>query len=115
MYGIIVFVIGVVVISCVGIVFMALGAQEKEMQTGWNISLREAPPGTGSGQRSSRDNQSPEMPPKDVSVLYGDKEIMNRAKDLRRLYGKEVYVKFLKGKARELGIDDFSLRVDDVL
>lgn len=115
LYGIISLIIVVAVIACIGIVFMVLGSQAQEMQSGTDKTSQKKPKGTKSAHHHPRNGQSTDNTKKTVSDLYGNKEIMDRAKELRRLYGKEVYVKFLNGKAKELGIRKFSLTSDEVL
>ncbi|GHV84274.1 hypothetical protein AGMMS50212_16140 [Spirochaetia bacterium] len=39
---------------------------------------------------------------------------MEEAKKLRRLYGKGMYISYLKDKAKELGLDDITLTEDDI-
>ena len=51
---------------------------------------------------------------KSVEDLFNDENIMNNAKDLRRMYGKGVYISHLKDKAKELGLGDIDLNEDDV-
>jgi hypothetical protein len=51
---------------------------------------------------------------KNIEDLFEDKNIMNRANELRRIYGKRVYIDYLKGEARELGLGDIELNENDI-
>ena len=42
---------------------------------------------------------------KSMEDILNDDEIINQAKDLKRIYGESVYEDFLKKKAKELGIE----------
>jgi hypothetical protein len=46
---------------------------------------------------------------KNIEDIFNDEDIMNEAKKLRRLYGKEVYISYLKDKAKELGLGNIDL------
>jgi predicted RNA-binding protein len=50
---------------------------------------------------------------KDIADIFNDENIMNHAKELRRIYGKSAYISHLKSKAKELGLGDDS-NVDDI-
>lgn len=69
---------------------------------------------TETAHEKPQDNQSPKKPFKNVSELFDDDEIMRKANELRRMYGKEMYVDYLNDKARELGLAGISLTIDDV-
>jgi uncharacterized protein YbjQ (UPF0145 family) len=43
---------------------------------------------------------------KSIEDLIKDEEILKRAQDIRRIYGKAVYIDFLKNKAKEFGIEN---------
>lgn len=83
-----------------------------------NTIVNEIPSSTIQKSETARDkpqdNQSPKKLFKNVSELFNDDEIMRKAKELRRMYGKEMYVDYLNDKARELGIEGVSLTIDDV-
>lgn len=83
-----------------------------------NTIVNEIPSSTIQKSETARDkpqdNQSPKKLCKNVSELFNDDEIMRKAKELRRMYGKEMYVDYLNDKARELGIEGVSLTIDDV-
>jgi hypothetical protein len=51
---------------------------------------------------------------KNVEDLFNDANIMAEAKNLRRLYGKGVYISHLKNKAKELGLGDIDLNENDI-
>jgi hypothetical protein len=51
---------------------------------------------------------------KNIEDLFKDKEIMDNAKKLRRIYGKNVYISHLKDKAKELGLGDIEINPEDV-
>ena len=44
-----------------------------------------------------------------AGILLGDESIMKEANMFRRMYGKNVYLSYLKGKAKELGCEDLDL------
>jgi uncharacterized protein YbjQ (UPF0145 family) len=49
---------------------------------------------------------------KSLEDLFNDKSIMEKAKDLRRIYGKGMYISHLKNKALELGLGDIDITED---
>jgi DNA-directed RNA polymerase beta' subunit len=51
---------------------------------------------------------------KNVEDLFKDESIMANAKELRRLYGKGMYISHLKSKAKELGLGEIELNEDDI-
>jgi hypothetical protein len=51
---------------------------------------------------------------KNIEDLFNDENIMNEAKNLRRLYGKRVYIEFIQSKAKELGLGDIDLNENDI-
>jgi hypothetical protein len=51
---------------------------------------------------------------KNLEDLFNDESIMEKAKELRRLYGKGVYISHLKNKANELGLGDIDITEDMV-
>jgi hypothetical protein len=51
---------------------------------------------------------------KSLKDLFSDEEIMKNANDLRRIYGKNMYISHLKSKAKELGLGDIELNENDL-
>jgi uncharacterized protein YbjQ (UPF0145 family) len=51
---------------------------------------------------------------KNIADLFKDESIMKEARNLRRLYGKGMYISHLKSKAKELGLGDIDLEEADV-
>jgi hypothetical protein len=51
---------------------------------------------------------------KNLEDLFNDETIMKDAKELRRLYGKCMYISHLKDKAKELGLGEINLTEDDI-
>lgn len=51
---------------------------------------------------------------KTLNDIFSDQKIMEEAKDLRRIYGKKMYVEYINKKAKELGIEDVTLTESDV-
>ena len=51
---------------------------------------------------------------KSIEDLFKDENIMKEANELRRLYGKGVYISNLKNKAKELGLGDIDLTENDI-
>ena len=51
---------------------------------------------------------------KNIEDLFKDENIMKEAKDLRRIYGKGMYISHLKKKAKELGLGEIDLNEDDI-
>lgn len=49
-----------------------------------------------------------------LNDIFGDQKIMEEAKEMRRIYGKKMYVEFLNKKARELGIEGVMLTENDI-
>jgi hypothetical protein len=51
---------------------------------------------------------------KSIEDFFNDESLMKEAKELRRLYGKNVYISHLKDKAKELGLGDIDISEDDI-
>ena len=51
---------------------------------------------------------------KNIEDLFNDEEIMKGAKELRRVYGKGMYISHLKSKAKELGLGDIEINENDI-
>ena len=51
---------------------------------------------------------------KQLNDLFHDEKIMEDANFIKRLYGKNAYIDFLKGKAKELGFCDSEINLDDI-
>jgi uncharacterized Zn finger protein (UPF0148 family) len=51
---------------------------------------------------------------KNIQDLFNDPAIMKEANDLRRMYGKGMYISHLKTKAKELGLGDINLDKNDI-
>ncbi|MDR0598470.1 MAG: hypothetical protein LBG84_00090 [Treponema sp.] len=51
---------------------------------------------------------------KSFEDLFNDADIMEHAKELRRIYGKDLYILYLKTKAKELGLGDIDLHENDI-
>jgi hypothetical protein len=51
---------------------------------------------------------------KNMEDLFKDESIMEKAKELRRIYGKSAYISHLKTKAKELGLGEIELNEDDI-
>lgn len=51
---------------------------------------------------------------KNLDDLFKDKEIMEKADSMRRIYGKNVKISFLKDKAKELGLGDIEINEEDI-
>jgi uncharacterized protein YbjQ (UPF0145 family) len=51
---------------------------------------------------------------KNLKDLFNDENIMEEAHNLRRLYGKGMYISHLKNKAKELGLGDIDLSEEDI-
>ena len=51
---------------------------------------------------------------KSIEDLFNDETIMKEAKELRRLYGKGMYISHLKNKAKELGLGEIELNENDI-
>jgi hypothetical protein len=51
---------------------------------------------------------------KNIEDLFKDATIMEEAKNMRRLYGKGVYISHLKNKAKELGLGEIDLNENDI-
>lgn len=102
---------------CTGFVCITMEQTSRKIHKD-NTIVNEIPSSTIQKSETARDkpqdNQSPKKLCKNVSELFNDDEIMRKAKELRRMYGKEMYVDYLNDKARELGIEGVSLTIDDV-
>jgi predicted RNA-binding Zn-ribbon protein involved in translation (DUF1610 family) len=44
-----------------------------------------------------------------LSDIFNDESIMNKAKEIRRFYGKDAYFRFLQNEAKELGLGDIEI------
>ena len=51
---------------------------------------------------------------KNIEDLFKDEKIMEEAKELRRVYGKSMYISHLKSKAKELGLGEIDLSENDI-
>jgi len=51
---------------------------------------------------------------KSIEDLFNDANIMEEAKNMRRLYGKGFYISHLKNKAKELGLGDIDINENDI-
>lgn len=51
---------------------------------------------------------------KSLDDIFNDESLMKSAKELRRIYGKKVYISFLKAKAKELGIGEIEINENDI-
>lgn len=67
-----------------------------------------------SSQTPPQTKPRPGKTPGNIADFFSDDKIMIKAKELRRMYGKEMYVDYLNDKARELDLEGFSLTIDDV-
>jgi len=51
---------------------------------------------------------------KNISDILNDEELMSKANQMRRVYGKGAYISFIKRKAEELGLGEIELNEEDV-
>ncbi len=51
---------------------------------------------------------------KNIEDIFNDESIMKEAKELRRIYGKRMYIFHLKSKAREFGFGEIEINENDV-
>ena len=51
---------------------------------------------------------------KNIEDLFKDEKIMAEAQNLRRIYGKGMYISHLKNKAKELGLGEIDLNENDI-
>jgi hypothetical protein len=49
-----------------------------------------------------------------IQDILNDPEMMKEANNLRRIYGKSMYLSFIKRKAKELGLGDIDLTEEDI-
>ena len=63
-------------------------------------------------RRAAERRERPEV--ESLSELLSDPEIAREARDIRRIYGREVCVSFLKRRASELGMGEIDVTEDDL-
>ena len=51
---------------------------------------------------------------RNIEDIFNDENIMAEAKNLRRIYGKGMYISHLKNKAKELGLGEIDLNENDI-
>ena len=51
---------------------------------------------------------------KKVEDLFNDEIFMKEAKEIRRIYGKVLYISYLKSKAKEFGIGEIEIDKNDI-
>jgi hypothetical protein len=51
---------------------------------------------------------------KNIEDFFNDEEIIKQAKEMRRLYGKGMYISHLKNKAKELGLGEIDINENDI-
>ena len=49
-----------------------------------------------------------------IKDIFNNASIMEEANNIRRMYGKGVYIFHLKNKAKELGLGDIEINENDI-
>ena len=60
-------------------------------------------------EEKERERNRKEFEEKGLDALQSDKKLMKQANEIRRIYGKKVYISYLKDKVKELGYGDVDL------
>ena len=55
-----------------------------------------------------------ELEKKGISALFEDKNFINQAKEIKRLYGNNAFISCIKGKAKEFGFDEVEIKEVDI-
>ena len=51
---------------------------------------------------------------KNMNDVFNNEEIMKKANEIRRIYGKGLYISYLKNKAKEFGLGDIEINENDI-